>query len=206
MTQADPSDSGDIGPRLVTVGHGRLGTSDLPDLLRAAGLEQVVDIRRYPGSRTNEAAGKDVLPALVEGVGIAYRWDERLGGRRRLTAEENADPPDPWWQVSMFGAYAAWTRSAECRDAFATLVDGLHDRRTAVLCSETLWWRCHRRLVADVVELEHGVPVWHLMHDGSLRRHRVAGGARLAADGVRWDVLPTERNDDGHGAEKGGAA
>jgi uncharacterized protein (DUF488 family) len=173
---------------LVTFGHGRLEPDELGALLSGAGIEQVVDIRRFPGSRTNPAAARGRVPEILEARGIGYRWDERLGGRRSLPPEQDASSPDPWWQVKQFRAYAGWTRSPEFREGLEELVQEVAARRTAVMCSESVWWRCHRRLVADVVLVEHGMPVLHLMHDGRLREHQPSAGARVGDDGrLVWD-------------------
>ncbi|HET9501397.1 MAG TPA: DUF488 domain-containing protein [Marmoricola sp.] len=173
---------------LLTFGHGRLSRDALATLMRDAGVERVVDVRRFPGSRANEAAARGEIPALLEELDVDYRWDERLGGRRHLTAEQDAASPDTWWQVKAFRAYAGWTRAEEFRAALPELLGDVADARTAVMCSESVWWRCHRRLIADVSELAHGVPVEHLMHSGSLTPHRVSAGARRTADGALvWD-------------------
>ncbi|MGY5766469.1 DUF488 domain-containing protein [Brachybacterium sp. DNPG3] len=185
---------------LITLGHGRLDRDELTDLLVGAGIEHLVDVRRFPGSRANEAAARGVVPALCEAAGIAYRWDERLGGRRRLTAEQDAASPDTWWRVAAFRAYAAWTRDPVFRAGIADLLTDVADVAdvaddatglTAVMCSESVWWRCHRRLIADVVLLEHGVAVEHLMPDGQRRPHEPSPGARLDAQGhTVWDGAP----------------
>jgi uncharacterized protein (DUF488 family) len=172
-------------PELLTVGHGRLGEEGLGSLLVGAGVELLVDVRRFPGSRANPAVSRDALPAWLPGYGIDYRWEERLGGRRKLPA---GDDQDPWWQVDAFRAYAAHTRTSEFADAMADLLADVDERRVTVMCSESVWWRCHRRVVADVATLAHGVGVQHLMHDGRLTEHRPSDGARLRSDGlVAWD-------------------
>lgn len=172
-------------PELLTVGHGRLDEEGLGSLLRAASVELLVDVRRFPGSRANPAVSRDALPAWLPGIGIDYRWEERLGGRRKLPAGE---AEDRWWQVDAFRAYAAHTRSAEFREAMGVLLEEVAARRVAVMCSESVWWRCHRRVVADVAVLAHGVDVRHLMHDGRLTEHKPSEGARLRSDGlVVWD-------------------
>ncbi|WP_109472085.1 DUF488 family protein [Ornithinimicrobium cavernae] len=173
---------------LLTVGHGTLDRQGLGDLLVGAGVEQLVDIRRFPGSRHNPDARREALEQWLPERGISYRWEERLGGRRRLDPEQDAASPDRWWRVAQFRAYAAGTRTPEFTAAMAELLAGAAQRRTAVMCSESVWWRCHRRIVADVAEVQHAVPVRHLMHDGRLSDHPVSDGARLTADGaVVWD-------------------
>jgi uncharacterized protein (DUF488 family) len=170
--------------RLLTVGHGRLDRAGLGRLLGDAGVEAVVDVRRYPGSRTNPDVAREALESWLPTAGIGYRWEERLGGRRRLTGE----PVDNWWRVEQFAAYAAHTRTAGFTAAMSRLLDEADRSTAAVMCSESLWWRCHRRLIADVAELAHGVHVEHLGHDGSCTDHPVAGGARLVGAGqVIWD-------------------
>jgi uncharacterized protein (DUF488 family) len=174
-------------PELLTVGHGRLDEEGLGSLLVGVGVELLVDVRRFPGSRANPAVSRDALPSWLPGFGVGYRWEERLGGRRRLPA---SDDQDPWWQVDAFRAYAAHTRTSEFAAAMADLLADVAARRVAVMCSESVWWRCHRRVVADVAALAHGVEVRHLMQDGRLTEHRPADGARLRSDGlVVWDQV-----------------
>ena len=175
-------------PPLLTFGHGRLERATLATLLEAAGVELVVDVRRFPGSRANAAAARGEVPDLLTELGLGYRWDERLGGRRRLAAAEDRASPDTWWRVEAFRAYAAWTRTPDFRAGVDDLLADLGRARVAVMCSEAVWWRCHRRIIADVVLLRHGVPVSHLMHDGRLVPHVASEGARLGAGpGLVWD-------------------
>src|SRR5699024_7007476 len=158
-------------PELLTLGHGRLDREQLTGLRRGAGLEHLVDVRRFPGSRTNEAAARGVVEEVCTDAGISYRWEERLGGRRRLTRDEDAASPDTWWRVAQFRAYAGWTRSEEFRAGIEALRGDLACARTAVMCSEAVWWRCHRRLIADVMLLERGCEALDLQHSGRLSPH-----------------------------------
>ena len=184
-----------MAPSLLTVGHGTLSRQELADLLRGAGIEPLVDVRRFPGSRANDAAARGVAEEICAEAGISYRWDERLGGRRRLTKDEDAQSPDTWWRVKQFRAYASWTRSEDFRAGIADLLDDVARTRTAVMCSEAVWWRCHRRLIADVMLLEHEVDVADLMHPGKERPHEPSEGARLDEDGhVVWDLPDREES------------
>ena len=170
---------------LLTVGHGRLGADELVALLRGAGVSTLVDVRRYPGSRRDPSVGRDHLADTLPAASIDYRWEERLGGRRSLPKE---DRTDDWWTVDAFRAYAAHTRTPEFLAAMDELLEQAGTTTTAVMCSEAVWWRCHRRLVADVAVVGHGREVLHLMPDGRLRPHRPAEGARRRTDGlVVWD-------------------
>ena len=170
---------------LLTVGHGPQDRGALGARLTAAGVQVVVDVRRYPGSRANPDVGREALEEWLPRLGIGYRWDQRLGGRRRLPSGQPA--ADGWWTVTQFAAYAAHTRTAEFAAALDEVVAGAATATLAVMCSESVWWRCHRRLIADVAVLTRGVPVRHLMPDGRLTPHRPADGAVLGADGlVHW--------------------
>lgn len=170
---------------LLTVGHGTAGREELGALLRGAAVGRVVDVRRFPGSRRNPDVGSDALAAWLPAAGVEYRWEPRLGGRRRLPA--GADSPDTWWRVEAFRAYASYMRTEEFREAMAELVAGLDAARTVVMCSESLWWRCHRRMVSDAAVLLHDVAVRHLGHDGALTWHRPSEGARLDVDTLVYD-------------------
>lgn len=150
----------------------------------------MVDIRRFPGSRSNPAAARDAIEGELAAGGVDWRWEERLGGRRRLTKDEDAASPDDWWRVAAFRAYAAWTRSPEFADGLASVLADAAGRRTAIMCSESVWWRCHRRVVADVATVAHDVEVLHLMHDGSLRPHPLSETATAVDGTVHWPAAP----------------
>lgn len=176
-----------MAPTLLTFGHGTASRAELAELLRSAGIGAVVDVRRFPGSRHNQAASQGQIEQLCTELGVGYRWDERLGGRRALSAEQDAASPDTWWRVKAFRAYAAWTRTPWFAAGMAELVAGLSDRRSAVMCSETVWWRCHRRLIADVAVLLNGVEVVHLVAGRRSVHAASAGARRLNADQLVWD-------------------
>ena len=170
---------------LLTVGHGPEDRHRLGARLRGAGVGLVVDVRRFPGSRTNPDVRSELLAEWLPDLGIGYRWDARLGGRRRLPPGEPV--ADGWWTVAQFAAYADHTRTAEFAAALDDVLAEAAGQTVAVMCSESVWWRCHRRLIADVAVLGRGVPVTHLMPGGRLTPHQVAAGAVLGADGaVRW--------------------
>ena len=174
---------------LLTIGHGTDDRGRLAGRLTGASVERVVDVRRYPGSRSNADVRREALAVWLPGAGIGYRWEERLGGRRRLPAGEPV--ADGWWTVAQFAAYAAHTRTAGFAAALDQVLAEAATAAVAVMCSEGLWWRCHRRLIADVAVLARGVPVTHVLPDGRLAAHRPAEGAVLGADGlVHWPRSP----------------
>ncbi|WP_224274917.1 DUF488 domain-containing protein [Nocardioides lacusdianchii] len=177
--------------RLLTVGHGTLDRDALARLLADTGVELLVDVRRFPGSRHNPDVSSDALAQWVPEAGIHYRWEEQLGGRRRR--DKQADPDaDGWWRVEAFRAYAAHTRTPEFLSALEDLVADVdeHDT-TAVMCSESVWWRCHRRIVADAALLLKKVGVAHLSHDGKTTPHEPSAGARVVDGLLRYDAADT---------------
>ena len=172
-------DSGDHS-MLLTFGHGDASAEQMISLLRSAGVSMLIDVRTAPGSRRHPHVARAELQRWLPEAGISYRWDKRLGGLR--TPEP--DSPDVAFAVNSLRGYAGHMRTP----AFLTAVDQLlapaSARGAAVMCAESLWWRCHRRMLADFVTAVRGVPVRHLMHDGQLEEHRLSPGLRLRDDGL----------------------
>ena len=165
---------------LLTFGHGTASQQQITDLLRDAGIESLVDVRTAPGSRRNPHVGRDELQRWLPEVGIAYRWEKDLGGFRKAAP----DSPDVGWTNPSFRGYAGYARTPQFVAAVDRVLAEADDRTTTVMCSESLWWRCHRRIIADFAVLARGVDVRHLMHDGSLAPHRPTESARLTDDGL----------------------
>ena len=165
---------------LLTFGHGSASAEQMISLLRSAEISMLVDVRTAPGSRRNPHVARAELQRWLPEAGISYRWEKRLGGLR--TAEP--DSPDVAFSVDGLRGYAGHMRTP----AFLTAVDQVlalaGGRGTAVMCAESLWWRCHRRMLADFVTAARGMPVRHLMHDGRLEEHRLSPGLRLREDGL----------------------
>ncbi len=171
--------------RLLTVGHGSDDRAALATRLTGTAVRHLVDVRRFPGSRSNPDVRREALEEWLPESGISSRWDARLGGRRALPAGEPV--VDGWWTVAQFAAYAAHTRTAEFASGLDDVLAEAADAVVAVMCSEYVWWRCHRRLIADVAVLGRGVDVQHVMPDGRLAAHRPSDGAVVDPDGtLRW--------------------
>ncbi len=165
---------------LMTFGHGTATAEEITGLLRGAEVAAVVDIRTAPGSRRHPHVARAELEQWLPAAGIAYRWDKRLGGFRKPRPET----PDTAWREEMFRGYAGHMRTAEFGSALDEVLAQAAQQRTAVMCSESVWWRCHRRLAADFAVAARGVDVRHLMHDGRLAEHRLSPGLRLRDDGL----------------------
>lgn len=166
---------------LFTIGHGTRTVDELAEVLTAAGVSLVADVRRFPGSRRNPHLSRASLTGALPERGVRYEWwGEALGGRRSL-----GPPPSrhPAWREPAFRAYAEHMDGAEFREAFGRLLAVAGE--VAVMCSETLWWRCHRRLIADAAVLQ-GRPVVHLLAAGKAEAHPPNPAMRRGADG--WPV------------------
>ena len=174
---------------LLTYGHGTESAERTVATLAGACVVSLVDIRTAPGSRRNPQFARAAMEEWLPGAGIAYRWEKRMGGFRRPSAGN----PDVAWREDMFRGYAEHMRSADFREAIDAVLAEAESRQVAVMCSESLWWRCHRRLVADFAAAARATDVRHLMHDGRTEPHRLSPGLRLRADGLLvYDLGQTE--------------
>lgn len=165
---------------LFTVGHGTLELSELTDLLLGARIPALVDVRSYPGSRRLPQFGRETLATEVPAAGIAYAWSPALGGRRRPQAAS----PHVALRHPSFRAYADHMMTPEFRLALDWLVMDADERDVAILCAETVWWRCHRRLIADAAVLLCDRKVTHLFHDGRQQAHPPMPEARVDESGA----------------------
>ncbi|MDP9067380.1 MAG: DUF488 domain-containing protein [Actinomycetota bacterium] len=145
--------------KLFTVGHGTRTTEELIAVLQEAGVDVLVDVRRYPGSRRHPHFAREALEHSLPVAGISYDWrGEALGGRR----DPVPGSPNIAWRVDAFRGYADHMASAEFRSGLRELEDrATAGVRQAIMCAETVWWRCHRRLIADTL-VAHGHEVIHL--------------------------------------------
>jgi uncharacterized protein (DUF488 family) len=169
---------------VFTVGHGTNRPEDFVDLLHRAGVDAVVDVRSYPGSRRHPWFAKDEMASWLREHGISYRWEPDLGGFRKPV------PNSPNVALTSFRGYADHMRTDRFTQALARLVEEARRTPTAVMCAESLWWRCHRRLIADAAHLIWGVQVRHLLPGGRIERHRPMREARLDEQGlVVYDVV-----------------
>jgi uncharacterized protein (DUF488 family) len=167
---------------LLTVGHGTQAAETFATRLTGAGIGLVVDIRRFPASRRHPQFGRVELARWLPELDVAYRWEERLGGRRTGLPES----PNAGLRNAAFRAYADYMASTVFRAALDELLRAAEQVECAVMCAESLWWRCHRRLVADAATLLHGVEVRHLMPDGRQQRHEPTPGAVVERGSVLY--------------------
>jgi uncharacterized protein (DUF488 family) len=173
--------------RLLTFGHGTATADELVALLEGAGAERLVDVRTAPGSRRHPHVRREAMAGWLGEAGVGYRWEPELGGFRR---------PDPGsvntaLRHPAFRGYADYMRTPPFWVALDRLLAEAAAAPTTAMCSETLWWRCHRRLLADAAVLVRGAEVLHLDHRGRLEPHRPTDGVRRDGDLLVYDLGST---------------
>jgi uncharacterized protein (DUF488 family) len=173
---------------IVTVGHGTLGAQAFVDLVRKVGVDAIVDVRSFPGSRRHPHFARSEMEVWLTGGGVRYRWERALGGFRK----PRPDSPNVALRHPGFRGYADYMTRPEFGTGIGRLVEESRQRpegSLAIMCSESVWWRCHRRLIADHLVLVEGAGVRHLMHDGRTSPHVPAEEARADPDGhLVYDV------------------
>jgi uncharacterized protein (DUF488 family) len=165
-----------------TIGHSTRPLDIFATLLREAGVELVADIRTVPRSRTNPQYNRDALPDSLAPAGITYAYIAELGG---LRSRSKTVPPETnaLWRNASFHNYADYALTEPFRDGLAELIALGRERPLAMMCSEAVWWRCHRRIVADHL-IARGEIVRHIMAEGRLEPARLTPGAVIGADGA----------------------
>lgn len=151
--------------RVFTVGHGTRPLEELLATLAGAGVRTLVDVRRFPGSRRNPQFNRTPLAAALEGAGIVYRHAVELGGR---LSGEPGEEAFACIRVAAFRSYAARMRTGAWQ---AALAEELARPDPCFLCAETPWWKCHRRLIAELLAAR-GHEVVHLLGPGRAEPHR----------------------------------
>jgi len=157
-----------------TVGHSTRPLTDFLEVLAAYRIELVADVRRFPGSRSQPQYQQPALEAALHRAGIGYSWLPDLGGRRRPVP----DSPNTTWRHPAFRGYADYLAGEEFAAGLFELLALAWGLRTAVMCAEVLWWRCHRRMIADVL-VSLGAHVIHIMDAKTAQPHRLRAPAHL---------------------------
>ena len=165
--------------RVWTIGHSTHSLDDFVALLREHGIELLADVRTVPKSRRHPHFRDDALAGTLPERGIAYAHLRGLGGFRR----PRPDSPNVAWRNESFRGYADYALTDEFAAALGELRELAAGRHTAIMCSESLWWRCHRRLVADRL-VAAGDDVLHIGPDGRTTPHELSDHARVGDDGL----------------------
>ena len=169
-------------PAVLTIGHSNHPLDRFLALLAGHGVEALVDIRRFPGSRKHPHFSRDNLAAALPKSGVEYHWLEALGGRRHKQRDES---PNLGLENKGFRNYADYMLTDEFREGMEKLLDIAQRKRTAIMCAEGLFWQCHRRLVSDFL-IANGVTVQHIMPNGEMRPHKLTKGAVIESGQVTY--------------------
>ncbi len=165
---------------VFTIGHSTRTVAELVALLRQVDVTMLVDVRSIPRSRTTPQFNMVTLPAALAAEGLGYRHISALGGRRH---HRKGTPPsrNTYWRVPAFRNYADYAETAEFRAGLDELRLLARGDRCAIMCAEAVWWRCHRRIIADYL-LTAGTRVEHIMGVGQIMPATLTPGAQLQAD------------------------
>ena len=170
-----------MGLPIYTVGHSTRSMEEFVDILRSGGVQRVIDVRTVPRSRTNPQYNADALPQNLAPWQVDYDRIAELGGLRGRSREVPAEV-NGYWENQSFHNYADYALSTAFGEGLDQLERLSDERPTAIMCSEAVWWRCHRRIIADYLLLR-GREVFHLMGGGRIEPAR---------------ITPTARERDGH--------
>ena len=173
---------------VCTIGHSNRPIEAFIDLLRQNGVECLLDVRTVPKSRHNPQFGQDQLPLSLAAAGIAYRQMPGLGGLRRPLKES----PNSGWRNTSFRGYADYMQTPEFAHNVEEVIALAATTRCALMCAESVPWRCHRSLVADAL-LVRGVQVEHIINPGKRRPASLTKFARV--DGLRILYPPEEEGE-----------
>ncbi|HEX4124634.1 MAG TPA: DUF488 domain-containing protein [Tepidisphaeraceae bacterium] len=167
------------GPRAVpasiwTIGHSTRSAEEFVEMLRQYRIDILVDVRHFPGSRRFPHFNKSELARILPAFGIRYEHLVELGGRRRPLPDSH----NILWRNAAFRGYADYMETDAFRAAIDRLLQIAHTGRTAIMCSEAVWWRCHRSMISDYLKAT-GVRVFHILGPQKIQEHPYTSAARL---------------------------
>src|SRR6266480_3856875 len=164
-------------PAFFTIGHSTRSVAELVELLQSAGVALLADVRTIPRSRTNPQFNIDAVPAELAAHGIAYEHFPELGGRRGRAPNS----PNDFWENNSFRNYADYAGTEAFRAGLERLRRLGEDRTVAIMCAEAVWWRCHRRIIADYL-ICAGERVFHILAAGKIEPAKLTPAARKTAE------------------------
>lgn len=167
-----------------TIGHSIRSIEEVADLLRAAGAEMIVDVRKMPRSRANPQFNSDALPDALAERQIGYRHIASLGGLRGRPPGLGSSP-NTLWRNKSFRNYADYALTPPFKDGLRELITQGRERTCAIMCAEVLWWRCHRRIIADYL-LADGAAVFHILAAHDVKPASLTPGVELIPEGLLY--------------------
>lgn len=168
-----------------TIGHSTHPIEEFIALLAECGVETVADIRSHPGSRKYPQFGQEALASSLRNNGIAYYWLQALGGRRKAAA----DSPNTVWRNASFRGYADYMSTPEFKRGLNELLEVAAQSRTALMCAEAVWWRCHRSMVSDALCVQ-GIRVLHIMGSSHVVEHPMTAPAHIENGRLTYSSAP----------------
>ena len=169
--------------KIWTVGHSTRSGDEFIEILRGHGIEVLVDVRTYPGSRRYPQFNRAALAESLAAVGIRYVHEPRLGGRRRA----RPDSHNTAWRNAQFRGYADHMETEEFKNGVRELLELAASARVAVMCAEAVWWRCHRSLIADHLKAR-GVEVLHILGANKVEPHPYTSAARIVNGELSYEA------------------
>ncbi len=174
-------------PPIWTIGHSNRSIEEFVHLLKINLIKAVADVRRFPGSRKYPQYGIESLAESLEQAGIIYRHFPKLGGRRTPRKDSHNDA----WRNAAFRGYADYMETDDFEVGIRELRTFALDTRTAIMCAESLWWQCHRSLIADDLKAE-GYRVTHIISSSKTQEHPFTSAARLVNGELTYSAAAHE--------------
>lgn len=182
--QTATTDETDGAMTVWTVGHSTRSMEEFNQILITHKIKTLVDVRTFPGSRRYPQFNKEPLSKTLQSIGIAYTHVPELGGRRKA----RADSKNTAWNNAGFRGYADHMETAEFKKGIEALLELAGETRTAVMCAEAVWWRCHRSLISDFLK-SHGVEVIHIIDEKKSEEHPYTPVARIVDGELTYEGL-----------------
>jgi uncharacterized protein (DUF488 family) len=173
-----------VAESIWTIGHSTRLDEEFNEILLAHGIAALVDVRSFPGSRRYPHFNKPELSSNLEADGILYAHNSKLGGRRRPSPISK----NTAWKNASFRAYADHMESEEFKEGIEDLLEVVSTKRTAIMCAEALWWRCHRSLIADFLRAK-GWEVTHILDGKKTEVHPYTSAARIIDGRLSYEGL-----------------
>jgi len=175
--------------RIYTIGHSNLSFEQFISLLKEHKIDLVIDIRRYPSSRKFPHFNRPVMSELLAAENIRYLWLESLGGRRHSVKQEK--PVNLGLKIMGFRNYVDYMATGEFHRAVDELLSEAAKARTAIMCAEKLYWKCHRRLLSDYLTARH-VKVVHMLDPGKTSEHKLSQDVVITETGITYPLQETD--------------
>lgn len=170
---------------VFTIGHATRPLEEFIGLLQAHGVTFLADVRTIPRSRHNPQFNRDTLPESLAGAGIGYSHLPALGGLRRT----RPGSPNDGWRNASFRGFADYMQTPEFVEGLGELMDLARAERVAIMCAETVPWRCHRSLIADALTVR-GAAVEHIIDAGRAQRHHLTPFAHVEGTRITYPAVP----------------